>query len=214
MLVVIEVMKKQTNKEKKNYTWKQKTAYFGGILLIGVMAYFLGSGITKAIMRQQNSEKNKQQFDSAPYITTTKPLLFTTFLKQFNQYILEKELPAYQLKQEQFLEKEGVLEIQLNDITFSFVVKEEVLELSAIQYAKETTISKQLAYGLMKANQVTLTEETIDLLYRRVIETMEHTVNESESISEYFQYQGLEVSLYHRKKPTVFYQFRIGRLTK
>ena len=64
------------------------------------------------------------------------------------------------------------------------------------------------------ANNNNITEETTDLIYNKVFETLGNTKDETSETSEFFQYQGLEFSLKEYKNNNYKYSFRIGRIIK
>ena len=64
------------------------------------------------------------------------------------------------------------------------------------------------------ASNNNITEETTDLIYDRVFETLGFTEDEESKTSEFFQYQGLELSLKEYKDNDYKYSFRIGRIIK
>ena len=67
---------------------------------------------------------------------------------------------------------------------------------------------------MILANNDTITDETIDLIYDRVFETIGNTKDETSKTSEFFQYQGLEFSLKEYSDSDYRYSFRIGRIVE
>ena len=62
------------------------------------------------------------------------------------------------------------------------------------------------------ASNKEISEDTTDLIYDRVFETLGNTEDEESKTSEFFQYQGLEFSLKEYKDSDYKYSFRIGRI--
>ena len=64
------------------------------------------------------------------------------------------------------------------------------------------------------ANNDDIDNDTVDLIYDKVFETLGNTTNNDSRTSEFFQYQGLEFSLKEYKDNDYKYSFRIGRITE
>ena len=64
------------------------------------------------------------------------------------------------------------------------------------------------------ANNDDIDNDTVDLIYNKVFETLGNTTNDDSKTSEFFQYQGLEFSLKEYKDNDYKYSFRIGRITE
>ena len=67
---------------------------------------------------------------------------------------------------------------------------------------------------MIRANNSNISENTANLVYDKVFETLGNTSDEKSKTSEFFQYQGLEFSLKEYKNNDYKYSFRIGRIVE
>ena len=79
----------------------------------------------------------------------------------------------------------------------------------------ESDTTKEIIKAFLKANNNSLEDEDITMIYDSVIRTRDNEKKDNSKTSEYFQYKGIETNL----KETIngdksIYQFRIGRITE
>ena len=85
----------------------------------------------------------------------------------------------------------------------------------SIYYKEESDTTKEIIKAFLKANNNSLEDEDITMIYDSVIRTRDNEEKDNSKTSEYFQYKGIEANL----KETIngdksIYQFRIGRITE
>ncbi len=193
-------MKKTKQKKKNNtFTKKKLISYCLITICLGTFAYFLGSGIAKQVMKSQHQKEQKMELNDLTDLDSLENISLSSFLEGFNQLVEDD----YQIEENQL--EDG--KIKINSIDFSFIRKEQNLEIVAVDYQEESEEIKKIIIALIRANNEAIDEESANLLYTKTKETLDQ---ESGS-SQYFQYKGCETSL---KKKGNTYQFRIGRITK
>ena len=104
--------------------------------------------------------------------------------------------------------------IIIDDIEFSFVISNNNLSITSINFNKKNKKIKEVISNMIIANNENINEATTELVYDRVFETLGNTSDEESKTSEFFQYQGLEFSLKEFKDNDYKYSFRIGRITE
>ena len=102
--------------------------------------------------------------------------------------------------------------IDNNEITF--FLEDNNINIIRINFNKKNNSTKEIISNMIIASNNNITEETTDLIYDRVFETLGFTEDEESKTSEFFQYQGLELSLKEYKDNDYKYSFRIGRIIK
>ncbi len=189
-------------KEKQILTKKNLLFYLFVTVILGTVAYYLGSSITKYILDQQHNKNDSMQLQDLIEPDSLENLKFTAFLNQFNDLLKKVNLTDYQIHKEDL----DTYKITIHDIKFSFIISDGNINIAAISYTDENDTIKQLITALIRANNRNIDEESTILLFNKTKETL----NEKTNISEYFQYKGVETSL---KKINNVYQFRVGRIT-
>ena len=102
----------------------------------------------------------------------------------------------------------------INDMKIEFYLDDNNVNITTIDFEKRNKDAKNLISNMILANNDTITDETIDLIYDRVFETIGNTKDETSKTSEFFQYQGLEFSLKEYNEGDYKYSFRIGRIVE
>ena len=206
-------MKKKEKKEKKPLTKKRILFLTVMTIVLGILAYFLGTVIAKAVLDYQNKDQ-EVDFSDLIEVDTIEDMTLENLLTRYNQLLEEHSLSAYQIDQEALHNTEHGKSITVSEVEFVFQTEGDDVEISAINYKEETEETKELAMLLMLANQENMSEEDASLLYDKIIETRENTEENGNYTSEFFQYLGIEVSLKTWSDQEYLYQIRIGRITQ
>ena len=102
----------------------------------------------------------------------------------------------------------------IKDMKIEFYLDDNNVSITTIDFNKRNKDAKDLISNMILANNDTITDETIDLIYDRVFETIGNTKDDKSKTSEFFQYQGLEFSLKQYNEGDYKYSFRIGRIVE
>ena len=206
-------MKKKEKKEKKPLTKKRILFLTVMTIVLGILAYFLGTVIAKAVLDYQNKDQ-EVDFSDLIEVDTIEDMTLENLLTRYNELLEEHGLSSYHIDQEALRDTEQGKSITVSDVEFVFQTEGDDVEISAINYKEETEETKELAMLLMLANQENMSEEDASLLYDKIIETRENTEEDGNYTSEFFQYLGIEVSLKTWSDQEYPYQIRIGRITR
>ena len=195
-------MKKK--KAKKSLNKKDKIIIILLAIILGFCSYLLGTNITKKYLDKQKKESEKIDFSEMSKLETIK-----------NNIIKEKDLESYQVNSKNLEKKDNLYEYTTDGITFVFQTDNKNVSVMSIYYKEESDTTKEIIKAFLKANNNSLEDEDIKMIYDSVIRTRDNEKKDNSKTSEYFQYKGIEANL----KETIngdksIYQFRIGRITE
>ena len=196
-------MKKNVKREKKKLTKKQIVILVIVTIVLGVICYFASTEITKSIIdhKTMNERLEEAREDSLMTVDTIENISLDDLVKKFNE-ISDNKLEV----------KDNIATI--NDMKIEFYLDDNNVSITTIDFAKRNKNAKDLISNMILANNDTITDDTIDLVYDRVFETIGNTKDEESKTSEFFQYQGLEFSLKEYNNNDYKYSFRIGRIVE
>ena len=206
-------MKKK--KTKKSLNKKDKIIIILLAIILGFCSYLLGTNITKKYLDKQKKESEKIDFSEMSKLETIKNISLTKLLENYNNIIKEKDLESYQVNSKNLEKKDNLYEYTTNGITFVFQTDNKNVSAMSIYYKEESDTTKEIIKAFLKANNNSLEDEDITMIYDSVIRTRDNEEKDNSKTSEYFQYKGIEANL----KETIngdksIYQFRIGRITE
>lgn len=206
-------MKKK--KAKKSLNKKDKIIIVLLAIILGFCSYLLGTNITKKYLDKQKKESEKIDFSEMSKLETIKNISLTKLLENYNNIIKEKDLESYQVNSKNLEKKDNLYEYTTNGITFIFQTDNKNVSVMSIYYKEESDTTKEIIKAFLKANNNSLEDENIKMIYDSVIRTRDNEEKDNSKTSEYFQYKGIEANL----KETIngdksIYQFRIGRITE
>ena len=188
---------KKEKKETKKLTKKQIIILVIVTIVLGVICYFASTEITKSIIdhKTMNERLEKAREDSLMTVDTIENISLDDLVKKFNEISDDK------------LDVNNNTAV-INDMKIEFYLNDNN------DFAKRNKDAKDLINKMILANNDTITDETIDLIYDRVFETIGNTKDDESKTSEFFQYQGLEFSLKEYSDSDYRYSFRIGRIVE
>ena len=206
-------MKKK--KAKKSLNKKDKIIIVLLAIILGFCSYLLGTNITKKYLDKQKKESEKIDFSEMSKLETIKNISLTKLLENYNNIIKEKDLESYQVNSKNLEKKDNLYEYTTNGITFVFQTDNKNVSVMSIYYKEESDTTKEIIKAFLKANNNSLEDDDIKMIYDSVIRTRDNEEKDNSKTSEYFQYKGIEANL----KETIngdksIYQFRIGRITE
>ena len=202
-------------KAKKSLNKKDKIIIVLLAIILGFCSYLLGTNITKKYLDKQKKESEKIDFSEMSKLETIKNISLTKLLENYNNIIKEKDLESYQVNSKNLEKKDNLYEYTTNGITFVFQTDNKNVSVMSIYYKEESDTTKEIIKAFLKANNNSLEDEDIKIIYYSVIRTRDNEEKDNSKTSEYFQYKGIEANL----KETIngdksIYQFRIGRITE
>ena len=194
---------KKEKKETKKLTKKQIIILVIVTIVLGVICYFASTEITKSIIdhKTMNERLEKAREDSLMTVDTIENISLDDLVKKFNE-ISDDKLDVN--------DNTAVV----NDMKIEFYLDDNNVNITTIDFEKRNKDAKDLISKMILANNDTITDETIDLIYDRVFETIGNTKDDESKTSEFFQYQGLEFSLKEYSDSDYRYSFRIGRIVE
>ena len=197
------VKEKKDKEEKKKLTKKQIIILVIVTIVLGVICYFASTEITKSIIdhRTMNERLEKAREDSLMTVDTIENINLDDLVKKFNEISDDK------------LEVDDNTAV-INDMKIEFYLDDNNVSITTIDFAKRNKDAKDLISNMILANNSDITDETIDLIYDRVFETIGNTKDKTSKTSEFFQYQGIECSLKEYNEGDYKYSFRIGRIVE
>ena len=193
------------NKEKKKLTRKQLIILIIVTIVLGTICYFIATEITKSIINHKTMEEKleKENFTDLTEPDTIDNINLQEFINNYNE-ISNSAIDINSINNNKII-------IDNNEIEFN--LKNNNINIISINFNKKKQ-AKELISNIIIANNTNITEETTDLIYNKVFETLGNTKDETSETSEFFQYQGLEFSLKEYKNNNYKYSFRIGRIIK
>lgn len=197
-------MKKEKKKEK--LTKKQIIILVVITIILGILCYFISTEITKSIIDNKTMEEKfkKDDFSDLREVDTIENIDINTLISNYNE-ISDNDINIDDIA-------DNTITTSNNKITF--VIDNNYLSITSIDFNKKNKDNKEIISNMIKANNKNINDETVDLIYNKVFETLGNTKDENSKTSEFFQYQGLEFSLKEYEKNDYKYSFRIGRITE
>lgn len=198
--------KKKIKKERKKLTRKQLIILIVVTIILGIICYFASTEITKNIIDKRTMEERlaNEDYSDLRELDTISNIKLNDLINSFNE-ISDSDINIDDINDNK---------VMTNDIEIEFSLKEDNVNIVSINFKKKSNDVKELISNMIIANNNEITEETTDLIYDRVFETLGNTEDENSETSEFFQYQGLEFSLKEYKDSNYKYSFRIGRIVK
>ncbi len=198
-------MKKKEKKEKKKLTKKQLIILTIVTIILGIICYFLATEITKSIIDHKSVEEMLADDDVSDLQTldTIEKINLETLISNYND-ITDTAIDINDIDNDK-------INIDEN-INISFYLTDDNVYITTINFKKENNSTKDIIYDMIEANNKSLDNNTIDMIYEKVFETLGTTSDDNSETSEFFQYQGLEFSLKKYKDNDYIYSFRIGRI--
>ena len=198
-------MKKKEKKEKKELTKKQLIILTIVTIILGIICYFLATEITKSIIDHKSVEEMLADDDVSDLQTldTIEKINLETLISNYND-ITDTAIDINDIDNDK-------INIDEN-INISFYLTDDNVYITTINFKKENNSTKDIIYDMIEANNKSLDNNTIDMIYEKVFETLGTTSDDNSETSEFFQYQGLEFSLKKYKDNDYIYSFRIGRI--
>ena len=195
------VKEKKEKKEKKKLTKKQIIILVIITIVLGVICYFASTEITKSIIdhKTMNERLEKAREESLMTVDTIENISLDDLVKKFNEISDDK------------LEVNDNTAV-IKDMKIGFYLDDNNVSITTIDFDKRNKDAKDLISNMILANNSDITDETVDLIYDRVFETIGNTKDKTSKTSEFFQYQGLEFSLKQYNEGDYKYSFRIGRI--
>ena len=198
-------MKKKEKKEKKKLTKKQIIILIIVTIILGIICYFAATEITKSIIDHKTIEEkmNNDDFDSLRELDTIDDITLEDLINSYNE-LSDDEIDYSDISDNK---------VNVDNIEILFNLKDDSnVNIVSINFNSRTSKVKDIISNMIIANKQDINEETTDLIYDRVFETLGNTKDENSETSEFFQYQGLEFSLKEYKDSDYKYSFRIGRI--
>ena len=194
-------MKKK--KDKKKLTKKQIIILIVVTIVLGTLCYFISTEITKSIIDHKTMEERlkNEEFPDLIEPDTISKISLSDLVNNFNDI------------NEEGIDINNIIDnkININNVEIEFYLNEGNVNIISINFNKKSD-AQDIITDMIIANNENITEETTALIYDRVFETLGNTNDEESKTSEFFQYQGLELSLKEYKDNEYKYSFRIGRI--
>lgn len=200
-------MKKKEKKEKEKLTKKQIIILIVVTIILGVICYFTATEITKSIIDHKTIEENlnSDEFDSLIQLDTVSDMSLEDLINNYN------ELSDSDIDYESIEDNK----VSVDNIEIEFYLKDDNnVNIVSINFKNKTSKAKELISNMIIASNSNISDDTTELVYDRVFETLGNTKDQKSETSEFFQYQGLEFSLKEYKDSDYKYSFRIGRIVK
>ena len=198
--------KKKIKKERRKLTRKQLIILIVVTIILGIICYFASTEITKNIIDKRTMEERlaNEDYSDLRELDTINNITLNDLINSFNE-ISDSDINIDDINDNK---------VMINDIEIEFNLNGENINIISINFKKKSNDVKELISNMIIANNNEITEETTDLIYDRVFETLGNTEDENSETSEFFQYQGLEFSLKEYKDSNYKYSFRVGRIVK
>ncbi len=194
-------MKKK--KDKKKLTKKQIIILIVVTIVLGTLCYFISTEITKSIIDHKTMEERlkNEEFPDLIEPDTISKISLSDLVNNFNDI------------NEEGIDINNIIDnkININNVEIEFYLNEGNVNIISINFNDKKN-AKDIISSMIIANNRNITEETTTLIYNKVFETLGNTNDEKSKTSEFFQYQGLELSLKEYKDNEYKYSFRIGRI--
>lgn len=176
-------------------------------IILGIFLYFISTEITKSIIdRKTIKEKiDKDNFESLIELDSIDNISLKSLINNYNSI----------KNNNNFINYNDIYnnEIIINDCKLKFILKDENLTFTVINFNKKDNNSKELISNMIIANNGNIDLDSTNMIYNKTFDTLGTTTDETSKTSEFFQYSGLEFSLKEYSNNDYKYSFRIGRIT-
>ena len=195
---------KKKKKEKTKLTKKQIIILIVITIILGIICYFTSTEITKSIIDHKTMEEKmkSEDFKDLREVDTIDNISLDNLLNNYND-ISDEDIDIESIEDNK---------VKINDTELEFIIKDENISIVSINFNKKNNTVKSIISDMIRANNSNISENTANLVYDKVFETLGNTSDEKSKTSEFFQYQGLEFSLKEYKNNDYKYSFRIGRI--
>ena len=194
------------NKKKEKLTKKQIIILVIITIILGIICYTISTEITKSVIDHKTMEEKmkNEDFSDLREVETIGNINFDDLISDYNE-ISDNDINVDAMEDNK---------IKLDDIEIEFITSNNNVNIVSINFNKKNNTVKSIINDMIKANNQNISEDTADLVYDRVFETLGNTSDDISETSEFFQYQGLEFSLKKYQDNEYKYNFRIGRITE
>ena len=194
------------NKKKEKLTKKQIIILVIITIVLGIICYTISTEITKSVIDHKTMEEKmkNEDFSDLREVETIGNINFDDLISDYNE-ISDNDINVDAMEDNK---------IKLDDIEIEFITSNNNVNIVSINFNKKNNTVKSIINDMIKANNQNISEDTADLVYDRVFETLGNTSDDISETSEFFQYQGLEFSLKKYQDNEYKYNFRIGRITE
>ena len=191
-------------KKKTKLTKKQIIILIIITIILGTICYFLSVEITKSIIDHKTIEEKmkSEDFKDLRKLETISNINLLNLVNNYND-ISSEDINILLIENNK---------IKINDIEIEFIIKNENVSITSINFNKKNNTIKSIISNMIRANNKEIDENTTSLIYNKVFETLGNTSDKESKTSEFFQYKGLEFSLKEYKNNNYKYSFRIGRI--
>lgn len=191
-------------KKKTKLTKKQIIILIIITIILGTICYFLSVEITKSIIDHKTIEEKmkSEDFKDLRKLETISNINLLNLVNNYND-ISSEDINILLIENNK---------IKINDIEIEFILKNENVSITSINFNKKNNTIKSIISNMIRANNEEIDENTTSLIYNKVFETLGNTSDKESKTSEFFQYKGLEFSLKEYKNNNYRYSFRIGRI--
>ncbi len=191
-------------KKKTKLTKKQIIILIIITIILGTICYFLSVEITKSIIDHKTIEEKmkSEDFKDLRKLETISNINLLNLVNNYND-ISSEDINILLIENNK---------IKINDIEIEFIIKNENVSITSINFNKKNNTIKSIISNMIRANNKEIDENTTSLIYNKVFETLGNTSDKESKTSEFFQYKGLEFSLKEYKNNNYRYSFRIGRI--
>ena len=195
---------KKRKKEKTQLTKKQIIILIVITIILGIICYFASTEITKSIIDHKTMEEKmkSEDFKDLREVDTIDNISLDNLLNNYND-ISDNDIDISLIEDNK---------VKIDDTEIEFIIKDENVSIISINFNKKNNTVKSIISDMIRANNSNISENTANLVYDKVFETLGNTSDEKSKTSEFFQYQGLEFSLKEYKNNDYKYSFRIGRI--
>lgn len=191
-------------KKKTKLTKKQIIILIIITIILGTICYFLSVEITKSIIDHKTIEEKmkSEDFKDLRKLETISNINLLNLVNNYND-ISSEDINILLIENNK---------IKINDIEIEFIIKNENVSITSINFNKKNNTIKSIISNMIRANNKEIDGNTTSLIYNKVFETLGNTSDKESKTSEFFQYKGLEFSLKEYKNNNYRYSFRIGRI--
>ncbi len=193
-------------KKKKKLTKKQIIILIIITIVLGILCYFISTEITKSIIDHITMEEKKKNEDYSDLLKpeTIDNISLQDFINNYNENATESIS----------IESIDNNRVIIDNIEIEFYLNNNNINIISINFDKKNKKVKEIISNIIIANNKEITDESIELIYNKVFETLGYTKDKRSETSEFYQYKGLEFSLKKHKNNDYKYSFRIGRIVK
>ena len=194
------------NKKKEKLTKKQIIILVIITIVLGIICYAISTEITKSVIDHKTMEEKmkNEDFSDLREVETIGNINFDDLISDYNE-ISDNDINVDAMEDNK---------IKLDDIEIEFITSNNNVNIVSINFNKKNNTVKSIINDMIKANNQNISEDTAELVYDRVFETLGNTSDNISETSKFFQYQGLEFSLKKYQDNEYKYNFRIGRITE